>query len=83
MKKFTRTIHIVEVAAISVNVSDMTMHSENVKLVEVDASNNKALKKELERLGYACDMVKVIREFEELYECTVEEFLSVAHKSEK
>lgn len=83
MKKFTRTIHIVEVAAIKVNVSDMTMHSENVQLFEVDANNTKSLKKELERLGYDCDMVKVVNELDALYECTVEEFLSVAHITEK
>lgn len=83
MKKFTRTIHFVEVAAISVNVSDMTMSSENVQLAEVDATNSKAMKKALEKLGYACDMVKVIREYDRLYECTIDEFLSVARESEK
>lgn len=79
----TRTIHFANLVGVIFD-EDMNVLKHEFTVADVDTSSKKALiRRAKKETGFDFDTVKCVSEYDELWECSTAEFLSVAHKVEK
>lgn len=79
----TRTIHFANLVGVVVD-DEMNVRKHDFTMADVDTSSKKALiRRAKKETGIDFDTVKCVGEYDELWECSTAEFLSVAHRVEK
>lgn len=79
----TRTIHFANLVGVVFD-DDMNVRKHEFTVADVDTSSKKSLiRRAKKETGIDFDTVKCVREYDELWECSTAEFLSVAHRVEK
>lgn len=79
----TRTIHFANLVGVVFD-DDMNVRKHEFTLADVDTTSKKAMiRRAKKETGIEFDTVKCVSEYDELWECSTAEFLSVAHKVEK
>lgn len=79
----TRTIHFANLACVLFD-EDMNVMKRVITVADVDTtSKNAMIRRAKKETGIDFDTVKCVSEYDELWECSTAEFLSVAHKVEK